>query len=350
MVPSSLTAAYLTELLARAGRLPGGGRVTAVTEETTRTTLISTLVRVRLEYAGDGKSAPTHLLIKSPRTDGAVSFIDEGRKEAAFYTEVAPHSPADVLTTCFEGVGSQGDGAGYIVVEDLSATHHVLSDWPVSPTRADCERFLESLARFHAAWWEHPALGASVGRFMEDAAFAAFVERFAARWTDFRTLLGDRLSPARTDRYVRLLRAMPRLFDRYRSRRHLTIVHGDAHWWNALFPNEGTEAVRIIDWADWRIDTASDDLAYMMALHWYPERRARLEAPLLRYYHDRLVVHGVRGYGFDALVDDYRLSAVWQMTVPVWQAAAKLPPVIWWSHLERAMLAFDDLGCAALLD
>jgi hypothetical protein len=26
------------------------------------------------------------------------------------------------------------------------------------------------------------------------------------------------------------------------------------------------------------------------------------------------------------------------------------PTVIWWSHFERAMLAFEDLGCEALLD
>jgi hypothetical protein len=45
-----------------------------------------------------------------------------------------------------------------------------------------------------------------------------------------------------------------------------------------------------------------------------------------------------------------RLSALWQITIPVWQATAKLPAPIWWSHFERAMLAFEDLGCAELLD
>ena len=118
MVPSSLTAEHLTELLARAGRLPGGGRVTAVAEETTRTTLISTLVRLKLEFAGDAKSAPTHLLVKAPRTDGPFSFIDQGRRETAFYTEVAPHSPGDLLAACVEGVVSEGDGPCYVVIDD----------------------------------------------------------------------------------------------------------------------------------------------------------------------------------------------------------------------------------------
>jgi GNAT superfamily N-acetyltransferase len=38
-----------------------------------------------------------------------------------------------------------------------------------------------------------------------------------------------------------------------------------------------------------------------------------------------------------------------QIMTPVWQAAIDLPPVIWWSHLERILLAADDLGCRDLL-
>ena len=107
--------------------------------------------------------------------------------------------------------------------------------------------------------------------------------------------------------------------------------------------------MRLIDWASWRIGIATRDLAYMMALHWYPERRVRLERPLLHRYHERLVAHGVRDYSQDALIEDYRLAALLQLTTPVWQATLDLPAAVWWSHLERSMLAFEDLGCAELL-
>ena len=46
---------------------------------------------------------------------------------------------------------------------------------------------------------------------------------------------------------------------------------------------------------------------------------------------------------------DYRLSVVWQLAVPVWQSTMKLGAWIWWGHLERGMLAFEDLGCDELL-
>ena len=66
---------------------------------------------------------------------------------------------------------------------------------------------------------------------------------------------------------------------------------------------------------------------------------------MLDHYHATLVAHGVRGYDRRALADDYRLSVLWQIMTPVWQSAIGLPPVIWWSHIERIMLAIDDLGC-----
>lgn len=44
-----------------------------------------------------------------------------------------------------------------------------------------------------------------------------------------------------------------------------------------------------------------------------------------------------------------RFSLLWHLITPVWQAAMDLPPMIWWGHLERIMLALDDLGCRDLL-
>ena len=212
-----------------------------------------------------------------------------------------------------------------------------------------CERILHALARLHAAWWDDPRLGVSVGTWLDADATNQNLQRFADQFKTFADRLGDRLSRERRDLYERFLDAAPRLLARYHSHRNLTIVHGDAHVWNSFLPRDGGDDVRFFDWDAWRIGVASNDLAYMMATHWYPDRRRRMERPLLDHYHAALVAHGVRGYDRRALDDDYRLSVLWQLTTPVWQAAIDLPPVIWWSHLERIMLAVDDLGCRELL-
>jgi hypothetical protein len=134
------------------------------------------------------------------------------------------------------------------------------------------------------------------------------------------------------------------------SSRHLTLIHGDAHFWNCLHPRRLEHDLPcIIDWQCWRIDTATDDLAYMIALHWYPERRRALEHNVLRYYYEKLLAYGVENYDWDACCYDYKLSAIGNLFIPVWQWSAKLWPAIWWPHLERAFLAFEDLHCEELL-
>jgi hypothetical protein len=67
------------------------------------------------------------------------------------------------------------------------------------------------------------------------------------------------------------------------------------------------------------------------------------------HYHELLVATGLRAYGREALGEDYRFSRLWHLMTPVWQAAMDLPPMIWWGHLGRIMLAVDDLGCRDLL-
>jgi aminoglycoside phosphotransferase (APT) family kinase protein len=175
------------------------------------------------------------------------------------------------------------------------------------------------------------------------------MQKLSERFTAFADRLGDRLSDARRDLYRRFLDATPRLLERYHSHRNHTIIHGDAHVWNCFLPRDGGADVRFFDWDAWRINAATNDLAYMMATHWYPERRRRMERALLDHYHAALVAHGVRGYDRDALDDDYRLSVLWQLAIPLWQSSIDLPPVIWWGHLERVVLAIEDLGCAELL-
>ena len=87
----------------------------------------------------------------------------------------------------------------------------------------------------------------------------------------------------------------------------------------------------------------------MIAMHWYPDQRRRMERSLLDHYHAALVAHGVRGYDQQDLFDDYRASVLFLIMRPVWQEAVNISPVIWWNNLQRILLAVDDLGCGDLL-
>jgi len=348
-IPSWLTAEWLSDVLRRSGDL-SNGRVESFRVESARNTLISSVGRIRPMYSGAPDAGPSSLFFKTLRDDIGSALLHGHRREAEFNVSVAPGTPPDLLPRCYDATFLDEGREFHLLFEDLSDTHAVVSAWPLPPTLEQCERIIQTYARFHAFWWDHRELGTSVGRFVTPQELTNFLADYGRRFAVFADTLGDRLSPERRRRYERAIAAGERLLERRRSNRNVTIVHGDAHVWNLLYPLDGTpDSVRLIDWDSWQVDVATDDLAYMMAVHWYPGRRALLERRYLELYHAALVEAGVSGYGFDALWEDYRVSVVWQLVVPVWQCSMKLGAWIWWGHLERVMLAIDDLGCADLL-
>jgi hypothetical protein len=271
-----------------------------------------------------------------------------GEQEAAFYRQAAPLTPAGLLPRCYDAQVTEAGAR--LLLEDLSDTHTMLTVWPLPPSIEVCERIVDTWAAFHAFWWLHPKLGREVGTFPDDALVAWVANERRQRYARFAEHLGDRLAPGSRALYDRVLdtldqRNTPALF-----RQHCTLVNGDAHVWNVLYPRDaGADSVRLIDWSNWRVGRGVGDIAYMMAVHWYPERRARLEAPLLDRYHAGLCAGGVKDYGREQLQLDYRWAVIGSLLIPVWQQTLGIPPAVWWSHLHRLLAAVDDLDCRALL-
>lgn len=309
--------------------------------------LVSSVRRLRLDYDRRPEGAPRSIIAKTSRPERSAGTA--GRREVAFYRDVAPHTPPDLLARCYDAEWNETSNEWHLLMQDLGDTHSLSPRWPLPPTEAQCRAILTAWARFHATWWDDQRLGVSIGQHQDETTTGTFARETAARFAPFADLMGDRLTPARRALFERLLEAIPRLFARHRSRRNVTIIHGDAHAWNVLLPKDENGDVRLFDWSDWRVSIATNDLAYMMATHWYPDRRRRLEQPLLDHYHETLLAHGLSGYGRQNLAADYRLSVLLQLVTPVWQYSFNIPAGIWWSHHERTMLAVDDLACQELL-
>jgi Ecdysteroid kinase-like family len=339
---------HLTEAFRRAGVL-GNAQVADVAVESSRATILSQITRLHLAYDSDAPDAPRSVILKTGHPDRLEDDWGGGRQEVAFYTQVASVAPGRFAPRCLEAHGDEETKTWHLVLEDLTDTHVVAASWPLPPAMERSATIVEALARFHAMWWDDSRLGTSVGAWADPVATNRYLQNLAEKFAQFTDRLGDNLPRERCQLYERLLSAAPRLLERYHTRRNLTIVHGDLHVLNSFLPRDGGDDVRFLDWDSWRIGAASADLAYMMAIHWYPDRRARLERRLLDRYHATLASHGVDGYDRHALEDDYRLSVLWHITTPVHQAAYNIPPVIWWNNLERVFLAVDDLGCRDLV-
>lgn len=348
-LPAVVEPAKLTAALRRSGVLDAGA-VREVKVLHQRDTVVSHIVRLGLRYVGESAGAPQSLIVKIPNSAFAQTLADGGRREVDYYTKLAPKMPPGLVPRCFDGHFDAQGLAWHLLLEDLTDSHAAAAQWPLPPSRDQAVAIVTTLARWHAAWWDHPDLGDTVGAFASEGDSAHRMETFAGHYDRFADLVGDRLSEERRILYRRLIDQSERLSQRYHSRRHLSITHGDAHVWNFLLPRTGVDdTVRIFDFDLWSINVPTNDLAYMMAMHWYPERRQALERLLLNLYHDTLIESGVTGYTRGTLDRDYRWAVLWQITRPVWQWSINIPPLIWWNNLERVFAAVDELGCEELL-
>jgi hypothetical protein len=347
ILPTVAEAGHLTEVLRHCGVL-GPARVDGVTVANALVKQRSHTRRLHLSYEGAAENAPEFLILKMGHLDSAGRSTYANRREIAFYRDIATSLPAGVVPRCFDVVESTDTTPWHLLLEDLSDSHFIATEHPLPPSKEQCESIMTAWAKFHAAWWDDPRLGTSVGTWPA-ADWEEYLPIFARQLADFTDQFGRFMSPERRALYEQFLDPGSRLLARLHARRNLTLVHGDAHWWNCFLPRSGNSNVRLIDWEGWRINTATTDIAYMMAMLWYPEMRHRLERPLLDLYHATLLAHGVRGYDRHALDDDYRLSVLWLILRPVGQAAFNIPPRVWWPNLERIFLAVDDLGCRDLL-
>jgi hypothetical protein len=124
---------------------------------------------------------------------------------------------------------------------------------------------------------------------------------------------------------------------------------GGTHVWNCFLPRDGGSDVRLFDWDTWRLGVAAEDLACMMAVHWYPDRRRPMERPLL----DPLSRRASSAWGqrlrparFGRRLPFVRAGAYRDAGL----SSANIPTVIWWNNFERIHMAVEDLGCRELLE
>jgi hypothetical protein len=344
MRESSLTAKTLSRWLRSSGALPRG-TVTDVRLDLDFETTTSKLVFLTATYSADAPpDLPLRLVVKSPLSP---STLNHGSAEVEFYRQLAPILGTPPTARCLATIEDDGD-TDTLVLEDLRATHDH-PPWPLPLSRIQCERALDALVRVHAQWWEAPTLGHSVGKLHTTESLKSMVQGITANLPAFVDALGDALTVEARNVYERVFSSSLQPWMRLTDRRGLTIIHGDAHAWNFLFPRCGDGPAFLLDWQLWHVDIGARDLAYFMALHWYPSRRRELERPLVQYYHEGLLAHGREDYTFDELWLDYRRCAVRNLTIPIISWSRGMKPEFWWHILECALAAYSDLDCEELL-
>ena len=102
-LPRAAHPEYLTDALRRAGAL-GARRVCDVVVESSKPTILSRIIRLRLSYDGPAADAPASLILKTGLPERADARRNPGQYEVAFYTQVAAAIPEAPVPCCFDAV------------------------------------------------------------------------------------------------------------------------------------------------------------------------------------------------------------------------------------------------------
>jgi len=328
---NEITPAWLTAILTQHGSLVAG-QVLHV-EQTRDPNPITQNAELRLTYSPDAQGAFPHRLFFKQNPKAA---------EAKFYQKIAPTLINTAAPICYDA--QYDDTNSHVLVAHIEGTHFAPPEALPMPLVYH-EMIVDALADLHSQFWDHPRLRQEIAALTSDVpgfSFTMASQHFAA----FVDTLGDRLSARRRGYYERILAHYPR----YRPSGPKTLVHGDAHWGNFLYPHDLTaHRLYLIDWAEWHVNLGVGDLAYNIALQCYPEHRARIEKPLIRRYHDRLLSHGVQDYAWERCLEDYRRMVIEQCLWPIVWQHFDLSPNVWWFALECTLAAFEDLHCEEFL-
>jgi hypothetical protein len=159
-LPPAANAERLTEALRKCGVIPRG-RVCNVAPISSVKKMRSHTHRLRLDYEGPAEDAPNSVILKMGHLDSAGRPSYANRHEIAFYRDVAPGLPERLVSRCFEAVEATDTSAWHQLLEDLTESHFIATEWPLPPTLEQYQSIIRALARFHAAWWDHQRLGVS---------------------------------------------------------------------------------------------------------------------------------------------------------------------------------------------
>ena len=339
------TPAELSSALSDAGTLREGA-ITRVEITKRFQTPISNLWFLEVDYAeGSSPKLPERLVVKWALEQSPAP--ENGEPEIVFYRDLATEFPSPPMIQCL-ATAPHASNQRWLILEDLRSTH-TNPPWPQRPSNPDIYKAVTVLAQLHAHWWEAPALGSTVGTLHTEEKLRTMVHGFRDQVPAFFDYLGEDLAHSDRQLIETVFNSSLKPWLRLLDQRGLTVIHGDAHTWNFLFPRSGQGVPYLFDWQLWHIDVGPRDLAFMMALHWDRAARQELELPLLHFYHEELIRAGINNYSFENLLLDYRRSLVRNLTFPIICWSRGDSPKYWRFRLDRALAAYRDFNCAELL-
>ena len=344
---SNISPDWLTEVLRKHGLL-AEARVVEVTAELIggEFGFLDCLAGLTLKYDRAEAAAPASLVVKASSSEAIYRHIGDFygayEREFKFYESVAVRSPIR-LARCWAREFVASSSTHYLFLEDLRSLSP--GDQVAGLTPEQARACIETIGRFHAAWWQTVELEALSWMPMRNIR----TERFRAAWPKFKEVVGPSLSAAQIALGEQLNDGFDELLDEI-ERHPRTIVHSDFRADNLLFdPSSATDPVVVLDWQLAIRGNPLLDIARLLCGSLRSENRAAVEFELLRRWHEALVAGGVADYTYRDAQEAYRQAVLMCLYYPVTiheaeEAAGRRGTALAHAQISRMFAAAEQLN------
>ena len=310
--------------------------------------ILALLARLRLTYGSVECELPSTMVGKiassNPETVGISVHYGFYVNEVQFYRECSL-TPGLRTPAVYHGDIDSTGSAFVLLLEDLGSAR--MADQVAGCPPADAAHVIDAAAALHSYWWDSPKLHElSWLRPVNNDAYKSAQEQYLAVWPGFVDRFATRVPPGGLAVAEAFGKKIADHFDWLIANRPTTIAHTDFRLDNFFFEHADGSPVTIIDWQLSVRNVGAIDVSYFLGESLSVDDRREHERALLERYHEGLVAGGVTGYSFNDLYDDYRMSLVTQLTVPV--IGSSMDPgnergvQLFDAAVERILTAIDD--------
>jgi hypothetical protein len=267
--------------------------------------------------------------------------------EGKFYKLIKENNLNNLpVPECYDAFVSDETGEFVIVLEDVSG-YYTAPNNTILEDKNIWFSCAESLARFHAAFWNHEIISSNKDEPDHDPEpDRKCVQSFI---NDFKNEFDDKTKTVLSKAMEINISLINEHQQRIRNKNNVTICNGDSHIYNFMLPVESGYNPLMVDFQFWGEGVGTGDLAHLTRVSFSDDLKKEIQLPLVEHYYKSLLTYGVKNYSWENCLNDYRKDAATMVLIPMWQYAGfGLKYDEWVGDLRGLIYNYEYLNCGEI--
>lgn len=324
-----------------------------VLEVTETNTALVIKFKALIKEAGNDVSTRS-FFIKTIKYDADTHVYDSlSLKEVEFYKFIQNIDNVKLpMPKCFDSYISEDKAKYLLLLEDVS------EEFSGPDQNEFCSENIwisaaSSLAKFHAAFWNSEKIENKSVSIDSKEKLNFHIKSARENYDKFIKYVGNRFDNETIKMYEHAIKISLELemerYERLADKNNITLIHGDSHIYNFMFPHNKNKTPIIVDFQFWNAGIGAGDVAHLTREAFPKEGREKLHRLIIEKYHETLLKQGVQGYSFEDCLKDYRKQVACMLLIPVWQYTCfNIEYDEWIRDIPSLVLNYKSLRCDEL--